>query len=192
MMAAKTKRRTTTENLIKAMSHPTRSEILAILSEGQASPMEISRRTGIKVWNINSHMKVLLKLGCVEEVAQRPVRGATEHFYRAIVRPLVDTEDWEQLPEAIRKSFVGEIAQKQLDDCTAALGAGTLGESHDFHLTRTRLSFDREGKSEALEITERARLELLEAQARSDQRRAESGEEGLPVSSLLGCFELPS
>jgi hypothetical protein len=81
--------------------------------------------------------------------------------------------------------------QKILDDFTASARAQLIGGDKDFHLTRTPLVLDQEGLREALEAHERARLEILEIEARSAERMLESGEEGVNVSSSQGCFKMP-
>lgn len=50
---------------------------------------------------------------------------------------------------------------------------------------------DEAGMREAMEIHERARLEILEVEARSAARLVESGEAGFRASSSQGCFRLP-
>ncbi|MGN6215942.1 MAG: hypothetical protein ACTHN7_03155, partial [Solirubrobacterales bacterium] len=128
---------------------------------------------------------------CAELVSTRPVRGALEHFYRATERHLIDTDDWEALDPVIAEDLVCEFMQKILDDFVASARAQLIGGDKDFHLTRTPLVLDREGLQEALEAHERARLEMLEIEARSAKRILESGEKGLNVSSSQGCFKMP-
>jgi hypothetical protein len=119
------------------------------------------------------------------------VRGALEHFYRATERHMVDTEEWEELDPVIAEDLVCEFMQKILDDFVASAKARLIGGDKDFHLTRTPLVYDEDGLQEALEIHEKARLELLEVEARSAARMVKSGEEGTHVSSSQGLFKMP-
>jgi len=191
-MSTKSQRRKATENRIKAMSHPLRASILRILADRTASPAEMARELDEDLSNVSYHTKQLLEFDCAELVSTRPVRGALEHFYRATERHLVDTEDWEELDPVIAENIVCETTQGMLDDFVASAKAGVVGGDKDFHLSRTPLVLDAEGLQEALEAQERARLEILEIEARSAARLLESGEEGTNVSSSQALFKMPA
>lgn len=191
-MATKAGRRQATENRIKAMAHPLRSAILRILVERTASPAEMARELNEELSNVSYHTRQLVALECAELVRTRPVRGALEHFYRATQRHLVETEDWDELDPMIAESLVCEFMQAILDDFVASARAGMVGSDENFHLTRTPLVLDAEGVQEALAAHERARLEILEIEARSAARLLESKESGISVSSSQGCFEMPT
>lgn len=191
-MLTRARRRQGTQQLIKAIGHPLRSEVLTILTERTASPIEMAKELDDSVGNVSYHVGRLVKLDCAELVGEKPVRGVVEHFYRAISRPLVDLEEWEQLPPAVAKHFVGQAMQKTLDDFTQAGVAGLLAPQEDLHLSRTPLLVDAEGRREALELHARTLDETLEIQARSARRMAQTSETGIPLSSSQGCFELPA
>jgi DNA-binding transcriptional ArsR family regulator len=190
-MSTKTERRKATENRIKAMSHPLRAAILRILVERTASPAEMARELDEELSNVSYHTKQLVELECAELVSTRPVRGALEHFYRATERHLIDTEEWEELEPLVAEDLVCEFMQKILDDFVASARAGIIGSDKNFHLTRTPLVLDEAGIQEALEIHERARLEILEVEARSSARLVETGGAGIRISSSQGCFAMP-
>jgi DNA-binding transcriptional ArsR family regulator len=176
------------------MSHDTRAKALRILSERTASPAEIAREIGEKVENVSYHVKKMAEWGVVKLVSERKAdgAGAIEHFYRATVWHLIDTVEWEELHAALAADFLGDIAQKMLADIAESLDANLLGKDKNFHLTRTRLAFDGQGRQEVLEIEERARKEILEVQALAKERMAESGEKSVPHSSIQAFFEVPA
>jgi DNA-binding transcriptional ArsR family regulator len=190
-MSTKAERRKATENRVKAMGHPLRAAVLRILADRTASPAEMARELDEELSNVSYHTKQLVEFECAELVSTRPVRGALEHFYRATARHLIDTEEWEELDPVIAEDLVCEFMQKILDDFTASARMQLIGGDKDFHLTRTPLVLDKVGLQEALEAHERARLEILEIEARSAERMIESGEEGVNVSSSQGCFKMP-
>ena len=190
-MSTKTQRSQATKNRIKAMSHPLRASILRILTERTASPAEMAREMDEELSNVSYHTKQLVEFDCAELVSTRPVRGALEHFYRATERHLIDTEEWDELEPLVAEDLVCEFMQKILDDFVASARAGIIGADADFHLTRTLHVLDEEGVKEALEAHERARLEIVEIEARSAARLVESGEKGTNVSSSQGLFKLP-
>lgn len=190
-MSTRVKPRKASENRIKAMSHPLRAAILRILVERTASPAEMARELDEELSNVSYHAKQLVAFECAELVSTRPVRGALEHFYRATERHLLNTEEWEELEPLVAEDLVCEFMQKILDDFVKSRRAGIVGSDANFHLTRTPLVMDEQGFEEALEIHERARLEILEVEARSAARLVESGESGKPVSSSQGFFRMP-
>ena len=156
-MATKTERRTATQNRLVAMSHPLRAQVLNVLNERTASPKEIADQLGEPIPNVSHHAKRLVQLGCAELVDKRQVRGAIEHFYRAIERPWVDAEEWNELDPLVAENFVCAIMQSGLDDFISSVKAKMVGSDERFVLSRTRLHLDEQGMSEALEIQERAR-----------------------------------
>jgi DNA-binding transcriptional ArsR family regulator len=191
-MSTKTQRRKATENRVKAMGHPLRAAILRILADRTSSPAEMARELDEELSNVSYHTKQLVEFECAELVSTRPVRGALEHFYRATERHLIDTEEWEELDPVIAEDILCEIVQKVLDDFVASARKQLIGGDKHFHLTRTPLVLDQEGMQEALEAHERARLEILEIEARSAARMVDSGENGTNLSSSQGCFKVPS
>ena len=73
------------EQLARATAHPLRVAILEILGiDGgrTLSPRDLCLELQIPLSNTNYHVTELAKAGLIELTGTRPVRGATEHFYR--------------------------------------------------------------------------------------------------------------
>jgi DNA-binding transcriptional ArsR family regulator len=71
--------------LARANTHPLRISILEALEldEGRClSPNDLSYELQVPLSNVNYHVTELFNAGLLELVDERPVRGATEHFYR--------------------------------------------------------------------------------------------------------------
>lgn len=71
--------------LARANTHPLRISILEVLAmdEGRTlSPSDLSYELRTPLSNVNYHVTELRRTGLVELTGERPVRGATEHFYR--------------------------------------------------------------------------------------------------------------
>ena len=68
---------------VKAMSHPVRVRIMAMLQERKASPNELSQWLGTTLGATAYHVRTLHKLGLIELVDETRVRGAVEHHYKA-------------------------------------------------------------------------------------------------------------
>jgi predicted ArsR family transcriptional regulator len=71
--------------LARANTHPLRISILEALSMDGGrtlSPSDLSYELRTPLSNVNYHVTELRRTGLVELTGERPVRGATEHFYR--------------------------------------------------------------------------------------------------------------
>jgi len=174
----------------KAMSDPVRRAVLRdYVEHGPKAPVEVGNDLGIELSKVSYHTRVLKKLGCLELVAERPVRGSVKHFYVATERHLVSQAEFEGLPETERKGVVADAFQPMIDDVTSAVAAGTLGKDGDFHITRIPVrAMDAEGYSELRAAYMRLYEETSEISKRAGLRMAESGEESFPVSAGLTCF----
>jgi len=123
--------------LAKALSHPTRAEILAFLAEHEVgSPREMEKAglgkkgenrggKGRKLAHISYHVDVLSDLRLIVLVKTEPVRGATQHFYAANARMLLSVEDWSKLPRSSKTDVsiaaleeVFSLARKALSEDT--------------------------------------------------------------------------
>jgi hypothetical protein len=191
-MATKSKRAQAARNRAKAMSHESRAEGFKILNERTASTKEIAEELGESVGFVSYHVRQLLTLGCIEKVCERRVRGAVETFYRAVELPIVDTEEWEEIPAQRRAGLIGEFLQPTIDDTVRSVNAGVLGSTNKFHMTSSPLITDETGLEKMLEIHEETRLRLRKVAAESAKRKAEGSEEReISVSSFQACFEVP-
>jgi DNA-binding transcriptional ArsR family regulator len=75
------------ELLARANTHPLRVSILEVLNlDGGRilSPKDLSRELQSPLSTVNYHVTELRKCGLLEVVDERQVRGAIEHFYRAV------------------------------------------------------------------------------------------------------------
>ncbi len=73
--------------LARANTHPLRISILEVLSMDGGrtlSPSDLSYELRTPLSNVNYHVTELSDSGLIELVDERPVRGATEHFYREV------------------------------------------------------------------------------------------------------------
>lgn len=75
------------QQLARANTHPLRISILEVLEldEGRClSPSDLSYELRMPLSNINYHVTELHRTGLLELAGERPVRGATEHFYSVV------------------------------------------------------------------------------------------------------------
>lgn len=78
------KRPNNNQALLAALRHPLRRRILRLMSDGrEASPSEIAKQLGETLSNVAYHVRVLVDAGALQAAGEKPVRGATQHFYRS-------------------------------------------------------------------------------------------------------------
>jgi DNA-binding transcriptional ArsR family regulator len=129
---------------VKAMSHPLRVRILALLDERVASPVELAGWLGATLGTVAYHVRTLERIGLVELVHETRVRGAVEHHYRATARPRVSDEAWAAAPPIAKQAAVA--ASLQTIDAYAQAASAAGGFDHgNAHLTRTAMRLDARG-----------------------------------------------
>lgn len=185
-------RRSPDATLGAAVAHPLRCRCLTILADRVASPAEIARELQLEVSNVGYHVGALADAGLIEEVGRRPVRGAVEHFYRAVVRPITSAEDEEELSLDKRLSFARTIWSLITANATTALAAGTAIGRPEHHLTRVPLRVDEQGWSELADAYMELYERVYEIQADAAERLGQDSEDpGISVLSALAFFETP-
>ncbi|MFL5899446.1 MAG: hypothetical protein ACJ76D_13500 [Solirubrobacterales bacterium] len=165
--------------LAKGLSHSTRCEILAYLAEHDiASPSEMDRaglarngkgdRKKKKLAHISYHVDVLAKLGLVKFAYSRPVRGATEHFYRPNARMLLSVEDWSQLPRTAKTDVSIAALEETFSLARKALTADTFDSFDERAVINQTFRLTQENfKLMGEEITEFALQRCMQLQAES-------------------------
>jgi DNA-binding transcriptional ArsR family regulator len=132
-------------SLLKALAHPLRTRVLELIVEREeASPVELARALGQPLATVSHHTRVLRDLGCIELVRTEPRRGAIEHFYRAIALPLLDDEQWSQLPVAMRRGLTGQTFRRIFAEGSQAGAVGGF-DRPGAAITRTLLALDERG-----------------------------------------------
>ena len=192
-MASKTKSKSKLDQrLIRALAHPLRADILAILNERVASPSELAKGLGEGLSQVSYHVKVLNECECLELVKTEPRRGAVEHYYRATARAFLSDRDWQQLPDVARSGLGLGLLQGIVDDAMAAIKGGTFEARSDAHLTWTPLIVDEEGWTDLVAALAETFDRVLSIQTESAARLAETGEKGVSAAvTMLGYEAFP-
>jgi DNA-binding transcriptional ArsR family regulator len=153
---------------VKAMSHPLRVRILARLAERTASPNELAEWLDAPLGTVAYHVRTLRRLGLIELRRETRVRGAVQHHYRALPRPLLTDSAWAEASPIAKQALVGSTLQVIDEQARASAAAGGFDHA-DAHITRTLLHLDQEG----WEDLSRACTKLLEDVERIEQEAAE-------------------
>jgi DNA-binding transcriptional ArsR family regulator len=81
------------QELVRALAHPVRVEILQTLEGRIASPAEISKEIDQRIGVVSYHASTLLRCGCLELVHSRGRRGAIENFFAVTPRTFFSSGD---------------------------------------------------------------------------------------------------
>ena len=188
---AKSKSRGTGQRLVQAVAHPIRLEVLRIFYYRTASPNEAAKELGISLGTVAYHVRVLKDFGCIELVDSRPVRGATEHFYRATVPAHISDEDWAKLPQTTREMNSAVMLQGAIGEVVRACQEGTFDARKDRHLSWVPLEVDEQGWRELVAKQLELLEEVIRIKAESAERLLDSEEPGQRVVAAMLGFETP-
>ncbi len=177
--------------LARALEHPIRVEILALLQEGPSSPAQIQRQMeNVSLNLVSHHVKVLKDLECVELVETVNKKGARVHIYRAKVRPIIPDEAWAELTPTTRKPLLTAMLSSISVDLVESLRAGKIDEIPDAHFSRSVVKLDREGWLEISSLLNQILREVAEIGTKSLSRAKASGE--TPVSTTVALLQFPT
>lgn len=170
---------------VKALGHPLRVRIFAMLSERAASPVELARAIDATLGTVAYHVRTLKDLGMVELVTERRVRGAVEHVYRAKARPRVSDAAWADAPSMAKQVAVDSTLQiiHEYARLSAARGGFDRAEAH---LSRVSMNLDEQGWKDVakayLQLVER--LQRIEGSA-AERIKADPHADGITDAALV-------
>jgi DNA-binding transcriptional ArsR family regulator len=178
--------------LATIVAHPTRVRAFSILAERTASPVEIAQEIGKDVGHVGYHVRKLQELNLIELVDERPVRGAVEHFYRAIARPVINEKEFAAQSLEEREGFTRYLLQLHVADISRAMDEHTIDARENRWVYRLPMVVDEEGFDELAALYSDIYERTLDIQARSDERRAGTDDEGIQTMSSNMFFEMPA
>ena len=169
---------------VKAMSHPLRVRILAMLDERKASPNQLAGWLDASLGTVAYHVRTLFDLGMIELVDETRVRGAVEHHYRSKARPQPTGEAWQAASPVAKQAAVGSALQVIGEYARLSAAAGGFDRA-DAQLRRAVLKLDPKGfqlLSNAFDkLLERVERIESDAAARLDRDPEGTVETGLGV-----------
>lgn len=154
---------------VKALSHPLRVRILALLQERTASPRELAEWLDATLGTVSYHVRTLHDFGLIELVRTSQVRGAIAHHYKAKVRPRVSDEAWATAAPIVKQAAVGAALQTVDDYARASAAAGGFDRG-EAHLTRTSMRLDPKGWQAAARACEKLLAELARVEEAAAKR----------------------
>ena len=174
---------------LKALAHPTRIRVLAILKERKASPNELSEILGEGLGTVAYHVRTLKNLGLVKLVGTRPRRGAIEHFYEAVEHPRFSDEAWDAAGPVVKQRLLSAMLQQAGEYAASSAAAGGF-DRKDAAITRHGLKLDEEGWKALASAAKRwlKEMETIETAARKRVGKADP-HDALDVGMILMLFE---
>jgi DNA-binding transcriptional ArsR family regulator len=175
--------------LVRALAHPLRVQILEVLNEREASPNELMDLLDYPLGNLAYHTRVLEKCGCVEEVGTQRRRGAVEHYFRAKPRSFIGHQDWRQVPRSVRSEVSGTSLGCFFEKAADALEAGKLDDRAETTLSWMAMTVDEKGWKQVSAVLRKAvaQLEVVDRESRERLRR--DGGEAVPMIAGVTAFE---
>ena len=177
--------------LFKALSHPTRTNLMKALSERSETPKNLAQELGCSIRHIEYHLSVLEKLSCVELVKTETSPGGKvlAHHYRSLDWLWFDRENWPEVDPRNQPPITMGILRSMSDDLAQALLAGTIDEGGN-HISRTRLVLDAVGYEQLLILLEEILNGLKQIRAESSER-LEEGDEQISTTVHITQFISP-
>ena len=190
---SKTKVTHAEQRLLMALRHPVRAEALSILNVRVASPAEIARELGLDVSKVSYHVSQLLAYECVELVETRPVRGATEHFYRGVGQKYLDQGFWKKLSLNVRSAISLTGLRVIFGAIRDSVSAGIFDRQKDRHLAVVTYDLDGQAWEEIGDLYNDTLDRTMELAADAAERLSEGKPRGKCVRATFVqlAFESP-
>jgi DNA-binding transcriptional ArsR family regulator len=182
-------KRTVEEAVSYSVGHRIRIEILCLLNEGTRSASELAKLIRQPITTVSHHIKELTDSGCIEVARIEKARNADQHFYRAVKLPIVSDEEAEALPPEVKQEYAALILQTIIAEGLGALWAGKLNNDPAVRMMWRWYNLDAQGRQELADEQQESWERIVEIEARSANRRAESGEEAVTVIATTLGFE---
>jgi DNA-binding transcriptional ArsR family regulator len=178
----------TDPRFVKALAHPLRVQILAILEQRTASPKEIADELDASLGVVSYHVRQLAAFGVIKLVRRTPRRGAIEHHYRLEAKPTISDEAWAEAPEIAKQALIGAVLRQVSTQVNVA--AANAGFSRDgAYLSRLPLELDAKGWSEVSKAMGDFVDRLSAIQAAAKKRGEKSHGDEVSAMAVLMLFE---
>lgn len=190
-MSKKDKGRDPDQQMVMALAHPLRVEILRQLEKGPSGPNRLANRIGESLANVSYHFKVLLKYDCIELVETVQRRGALEHIYSLKPDGAIGSRTWKSVPAALRTRYAGTALADFTTRAVEALDAGTAETREGSGVTWLPLNLDEPGWEELRGVLGDVEKRFRAVADKSAERMG-SPRDGIPVIVAVAAFELAS
>ena len=178
------------ERLAKAMSHPLRAKILAMLNTNPASASELHEQLGVPLSNISYHVKELRDWKLAEAVRKEQVRGAMKTVYRGTTKMQLDNDAWLKMSDEAKDGISVEAVKEVLERANCAIKGGTFDKRADRNVITEIPDLDERGWGEVAAAILRTWGEVNDIAAEAANREPDPAKRFRATVSLL-CYESP-
>jgi DNA-binding transcriptional ArsR family regulator len=173
---------------LRAISHPIRIRLLAMLDEEAASPVILASKLNQPLGTIAYHVRTLYDLGLLKLVSTRQRRGATEHYYKTTGHPASSEEAWAGLDAISKQRLLTALIAKATDYATRSAAAGGF-DAKEAHISTDALKLDREGLEQLAQESKKWLARAQEIERQSAARLGADQAAALSVGLTLMLFE---
>lgn len=173
---------------LRAISHPIRIRLLAMLDEEPASPVILASKLDQPLGTIAYHVRTLYDLGLLKLVSTRQRRGATEHYYKTTGHPASSEEAWEGLDAISKQRLLTALIAKATDYATRSAAAGGF-DAKEAHISTDALKLDRRGWEQLAQESRKWLARAKEIERESAPRIDAAANPALSVGLTLMLFE---
>ena len=172
----------------KALAHPLRVRILAMLDERESSPVQLAEHLDASLGTVAYHVRTLERLGLIEMVATHQRRGATEHVYASREHPRFSSQAWGNADPKTRDMMVASALAQIGEYATRSAAAGGFDHA-EASVSRHAVSVDAEGFAELAEATRRWQEEIARIERDAAARLSANGDRSIDAGVVLLMFE---
>jgi DNA-binding transcriptional ArsR family regulator len=179
----------TDPQVARALAHPLRVRILALLSERTASPRELALELDADLSLVSYHVRTLHRIGLLDLVRRRRRRAAVETYYRASERPVVTSEAWAKMPRIVKDQVAASALAQISEQVNAAAEHGGFRRDQA-HASRSPMVLDDQAFAEVAGKLDALLAELPRIAAAAEKRLRRKNHEGaIPATAVLMLFE---
>lgn len=177
--------------MAKAISHPTRLQILAAAHQGEISPSEFARDYDMPTGTAAHHFRKLVECEAIELIREERVNGSIRHVYVGTKRAIYTESELAKLPESLQSGLVGAGLQDFVEVASQAIEAGTFITRGDFVGTWDEAELDEIAWIKLGKMLRLVWKKVPSLEDESEARLSASGGKGLTAAVGLAAFELP-
>jgi DNA-binding transcriptional ArsR family regulator len=182
------------------VGHRLRLESLIILHERESSAADIADMLDEDVRVVTNHLRDLYDAGCIEFVGHKGDGNIKRAVYRAVTRPLISDEEYEEMSLDERHEINGVAVQWILAECLSSYRNNKMDRDEALCLITDAQLLDTEGRIELRDLLTAfwssdsgdvldALKSAQEIAARAANRMVKSGETGRTIVVTLMAFE---
>lgn len=175
---------------LKALAHPLRVRLLAMLDEHAASPKELAGRLDASLGVVAYHVRTLHQLGLIRLVDMQQVRGAAVHVYETVQHARFTDAAWGGMKPAAKQRVLGAMLRQIGEYVNSSAASGGFDRA-DANISRLALKLDATGWRQLAEAQKHWLVEVdrIEEEVRERYAEAEARDGLVDVGLVILLFD---